>query len=255
MQAGCLSFPACWAARDVPPPRRERKRGCQRTPPPHHTPPGPPRPPNPFDRGTSACPRRCPLPSHVQGKPRAGPAFPGPGSSPPLLPPPATHVEKTRRIWPTAAKRGAGAVALESARRGAPASSPPKGERDPPEPPRLAGSRTDAPGSPGRGGGFSDAARQGTRTNNPRVLKGAARWFYCTVKTSPRKLAVRLYTYLYTYIFYTCIQNVPSSLLKFWARCWTELPRCDGLMGDAVEVKNSIAATRYLAHASLSRSC
>lgn len=68
---------------------------------------GSPRPPNPLDETTSVRLGRFPVPSHVQRKPRAGSAFPGPGSRFPLL-----HLSrgyspgKTRRICPTPAKRG-----------------------------------------------------------------------------------------------------------------------------------------------------
>lgn len=121
-------------------------------------PPTPPHPsglpghPNPLDQSTSACPRRCPLQSRVQRKPRAGPG----GSHPPLLPPPATHVGKTRRIWPTACQKGGGrgarAVGREPAPPGLPASSPPPRGNETRRclpPARPSRGRTDAPGSPG----------------------------------------------------------------------------------------------------------
>lgn len=68
---------------------------------------GSPRPPNPLVETTSVRLGRFPVPSHVQRKPRAGPAFPGPGSRLPLLCLSRRYSRgKTRRIWPTAAKRG-----------------------------------------------------------------------------------------------------------------------------------------------------
>lgn len=114
----------------------------------------------------------------------------------------ATRGGKTSRIWPTAAKRGV---------RGSRGSS--RGSEIPSllSPHRR---RAHAPGSRGHRGGFSDAARQGMGINDPWVLKAAARWFYCTVKTS-RKVAIRLFGYLYTCVFYASVQIVPSLLPKF----------------------------------------
>lgn len=91
----------CGTAGDAPPPSQERKRGggCQRTPlsPNTHPPPGPPHPVNP------PCPNYiCASPLLSRSKEaRVGPAFPGPGASPPspsILPPAATHGGETRRI-------------------------------------------------------------------------------------------------------------------------------------------------------------
>lgn len=57
--------------------------------------------------------------------------------------------------------------------------------------------------------------------------------------------------FLYAYFLYVHPNRIPNSpqILD------TEFPRYDGLMGDAVEVKNSVAAPQSLAHASASSSC
>lgn len=148
-------------------------------------------------------------------------------------------------------QKGAGAVSLKLAPRQATAAPSLQGKRDQPVAStpgseRVLSALLDAES-------FCDAARQGRRINNLRVLKGAARCVYCTVKTL--KLAGRLYGYLYRRIFYTRIQTVLSSLPKFWARCWTEGLKYPGLMGGAVGVKKWSTTSRYLAHASLFRSC
>lgn len=115
-----------------------------------------------------------------------------PGQAPTFpFPPRYSRGEKSQDLAQGGQKR-AWVVAQQPAPRGPLASFPPR-ERDPtarpPTPPlrRAPVPNRCAPCSPGRSGDFSDAARQETRINNPRVLKGAARWFYCTVKTSPRK--------------------------------------------------------------------
>lgn len=177
VQRSWRPFPARRAAGDSSPPLQERKRGEDSSGPART---GSPRPPNPLGQTTSVRLGRFPVPSPVQRKPRAGPAFPGPGSRLPLLRLSRRYPRgEASGIWPTAAKRGM---------RGSRGSS--RGS-DIPSLLSPTGDEPDAPGSRGRPGGFRDAARQGMGINDPRVLKAPARWFYCAVKTS-RKVAIRL---------------------------------------------------------------
>lgn len=75
-------------------------------------------------------------------------------------------------------------------------------ERDPPVPPlQLPGAQPMGSIRAVVGIYFSAGARQGTRINNPWVLKGAARWFYCTVKlilTSRPYVYTRIYVHMFS---------------------------------------------------------